>query len=63
VGHWVPKTCLGYRLTSNRNGGKHLCHIALNLLGRETVAKRGLKAKRKKAAWDEQYLLKVLTDE
>jgi predicted transposase YbfD/YdcC len=38
-----------------------LRHIALNLLKRETSAKRrSLKGKRKKAAWDEQYLLKVL---
>jgi len=39
-----------------------LRHIALNLLKRETSTKRrSLKGKRKKAAWDEQYLLKVLT--
>jgi hypothetical protein len=38
-----------------------LRHIALNLLKRENPAKRSLKAKRKKAAWDEDYLLKVLT--
>jgi predicted transposase YbfD/YdcC len=39
-----------------------LRHIALNLLKRETSAKRrSLKGKRKKAAWDEAYLLKVLT--
>jgi predicted transposase YbfD/YdcC len=38
-----------------------LRHIALNLLKRDTSAKRrSLKGKRKKAAWDEQYLLKVL---
>jgi predicted transposase YbfD/YdcC len=38
-----------------------LRHIALNLLRAETSTKRSLKGKRKKAAWDEQYLLKVLT--
>jgi len=38
-----------------------LRHIALNLLRRENSAKRSLRAKRKKAAWDNDYLLKVLT--
>lgn len=35
-------------------------HIALNMLRQETSAKVGLKAKRKKAGWDERYLTKVL---
>ena len=38
-----------------------LRHIALNLLRHETSAKCGLKAKRLKAGWDEDYLLKVLS--
>ena len=38
-----------------------LRHIVLNLLKREKSAKRSLRAKRKKAAWDDDYLLKVLT--
>ena len=38
-----------------------LRHIVLNLLKRENSAKRSLRAKRKKAAWDDDYLLKVLT--
>jgi predicted transposase YbfD/YdcC len=39
-----------------------LSHIALNPLNRETLAKRrSLKGKRKKAAWDEHHLLRVLT--
>ena len=38
-----------------------LRHIVLNLLKRENSAKRSLRAKRKKAAWDDEYLLKVLT--
>jgi predicted transposase YbfD/YdcC len=38
-----------------------LRHIALNLLKQENSAKRSLRAKRKKAAWDDDYLLKVLT--
>jgi predicted transposase YbfD/YdcC len=37
-----------------------LRHIALNLLRRETSAKRSIKGKRMKAALDEKYLLKVL---
>ena len=35
-------------------------HIALNLLGQETSVKAGKKAKRKKAGWDNDYLVKVL---
>jgi predicted transposase YbfD/YdcC len=34
--------------------------IALNLLSQETAAKVGKKAKRLKAGWDNDYLLKVL---
>jgi len=35
--------------------------IALNLLRRETTKKRGIKGKRLNAAWDHDYLLKLLT--
>ena len=38
-----------------------LRHIALNLLKHETSAKCGIKAKRLKAGWNENYLLKVLS--
>lgn len=38
-----------------------LRHIALNLLAREQTAKRGINGKRLKAAWDTDYLLKVLS--
>jgi predicted transposase YbfD/YdcC len=64
--HWVLD--IAFREDDSRirkgNGAENfavLRHIALNLLKRETSAKRSLKGKRKKAAWDEQYLLKILT--
>ncbi len=38
-----------------------LRHIALNLLKREKSGKRSVRSKRKRAAWDSDYLLKVLT--
>jgi len=37
-----------------------LRHLALNLLRRESTARCGIKARRLKAGWDQQYLLKVL---
>lgn len=36
-------------------------HIALNLLRMEQTSKGGIKARRKRAGWDEDYLLKVLS--
>ena len=35
--------------------------MALNLVKSEKTVKAGMKAKRKKAGWDEPYLLKLLT--
>jgi predicted transposase YbfD/YdcC len=40
-----------------------LRHIALNLLRQETSLKRSIKAKRLKAGWDHDYLLKILTSQ
>jgi predicted transposase YbfD/YdcC len=37
-----------------------LRHRALNLLRRESDHKRGIKARRKRAGWDRDYLLQVL---
>jgi predicted transposase YbfD/YdcC len=38
-----------------------LRHLALNLLSKDSSAKRGIAARRKKAAWDHAYLIKLLT--
>jgi predicted transposase YbfD/YdcC len=38
-----------------------LRHVALNLLRQDNMAKCGIKAKRLKAAWNENYLLKILS--
>lgn len=38
-----------------------LRHMALNLLRREPGHKRGIKARRKRAGWDRDYLFQVLT--
>jgi predicted transposase YbfD/YdcC len=37
-----------------------LRHMALNLLGQDKSTKIGIKAKRKKAGWDDAYLVKIL---
>src|SRR5215467_2671369 len=46
------------------NGAQNMAvlrHMALNLLRRESGHKRGIKARRKRAGWDRDYLLQVLT--
>lgn len=64
--HWVLD--LAFREDESRirkgNGPENsavLRHIALNLLRREDTPKLSIRAKRKKAGWDNDYLLKVLT--
>jgi len=37
-----------------------LRHLALNLLRRDKTAKAGVKGKRLKAGWDDQYLERLL---
>jgi hypothetical protein len=37
-----------------------LRHLALNLLSKDASSKRGIAARRKKAAWDQTYLIKLL---
>ena len=63
--HW--KLDLAFREDESRvrkgHGAQNLAivrHIALNLLNQEQTTKGGIQAKRLKAGWDEDYLLKVL---
>ena len=37
-----------------------LRRLALNLLRRDTLVKAGIKAKRRKAGWDEAYLCRII---
>jgi len=73
-GHWQVENALHWSLDVSfnedasriRNGYaaenfSRLRRIALNLLKHETTEKVGIKAKRLRAGWDEDYLLKVLT--
>lgn len=64
--HWILD--LAFREDESRvrkgNGPQNfalLRHIALNLLRREDTGKISIRAKRKWAGWDNDYLLKVLT--
>jgi predicted transposase YbfD/YdcC len=66
--HWVLD--IAFREDENRVRKDHapqnlavLRHLALNLLKHETSLKVGIKAKRLRAGWDHQYLLKVLCSE
>lgn len=65
--HWVLDVAFDEDQSRLRkdNGAENfavLRHIAVNLLKQETSEKIGIKAKRFRAATDEQYLLKVLTN-
>ena len=63
--HWVLDVSFGEDQARHRKGHSaenfsRLRRIALNLLRRETTKKRGIKGKRLNAAWDHDYLLKLL---
>ena len=63
--HWVLD--IAFREDESRvrkgHGPENLAtmrHMALNLIRRDTTSKGGVKARRLRAGWDEDYLLKVL---
>jgi predicted transposase YbfD/YdcC len=73
-GHWAVENNLHWQLDVSfrederriRKGHgaenfSRLCRIALNLAKRDKTVKNGIKAKRLKAGWDNDYLLKLLT--
>lgn len=59
----APQSFALLRQIARQLGGRNppSRQIALNLLTQEKTAKVGVKAKRKKAGWDDAYLAKVLT--
>jgi predicted transposase YbfD/YdcC len=63
--HWVLDVSFAedqarQRKDHSAENFSRLRRIALNLLRRETTKKRGIKVKRLNAAWDHDYLLKLL---
>ena len=63
--HWSLDVSFGEDASRARKGNSAellsgLRRLALNLLRREDSLKVGIAAKRKRAGWDEEYLLKVL---
>ena len=64
--HWVLDVAFREDDSRVRQGNADqnlavLRHMALNLLKQEKTAKGGIKAKRLQAAWNENYMVKVLT--
>jgi predicted transposase YbfD/YdcC len=65
-GHWALDVSFAEDASRIRKDtGAQTCsvlrHIALNLLRRASQHKRGIKARRKRAGWERNYLLQVLT--
>jgi hypothetical protein len=63
--HWILDVAFQEDKARSTNGysGENLAvirHLAVNLLTQEKSAKGGMWAKRLKAGWDDNYLLKVL---
>lgn len=63
--HWILDVAFGEDQARSTLGysGENLAvirHLALNLLTQEKSAKGGVRARRLKAGWDDNYLLKVL---
>ena len=65
--HWVLD--MAFREDESRIRTGHAAHnmsilrrLALNLLRRETTAKGGIAARRKQAVWNNEHLLKVLSN-
>lgn len=64
--HWVLDVAFGEdsRRIRDRAGARNfglITRVALNLLKRDTTSKKGIAAKRKKAGWDDAYLLHLLS--
>ena len=71
--HWAVENALHWVLdvtfreddsrVRNRTAARNLAllrKIALNIVGRDTTSKASVRARRKKAAWNADYMLKLL---